>query len=488
VNVFLIVIGVIIFAAIIAINIYILVYFQHEEDKNTAYFPKIVVVAGLTLTCVDILLLPFDVGNTTTNGGIPMEIIWQVVYILIAIVAVAILPFTLFYYEAEDPSSTHAKQIRTAFCYEGITLVIFVVFTVVLWLTVGVAQVPVDKFYSPLIPAQNFTACTTCSAAYNQEIDFRVSFVLYIISMLALVGMVLFVVFGGIGLAALPLDLINGYRERPRFLPIDVYLKKKQDVGQRAAALIENGQKLEAEMGGTRAKTRKQATEFNRFRTAVYLLENDWKKLEKSRSTPAQRLLQIIWDYVQLILGILGIVISIVWLLHIILYVVPVSLNKPPIHPFLNAFFIVLDSAFGLFGTAAYGLFSFYLLWCVYKGNFKFGVRIPFLFQIHPMKVGETLMNAFLFNTLVLLLASVTVVQFCTIAFAGYNSNTAIDRLFNIGVRYLTGIKYVWFYYFWFLLGFAVIGIVYLAFFPSDRKTTQRGITKKESKKAENQS
>jgi LMBR1 domain-containing protein 1 len=45
-----------------------------------------------------------------------------------------------------------------------------------------------------------------------------------------------------------------------------------------------------------------------------------------------------------------------------------------------------LDNAFGLFGTIAYGVFAFYLLLCVIKGNFKFGLRVPFLFEIHPMK------------------------------------------------------------------------------------------------------
>lgn len=102
-----------------------------------------------------------------------------------------------------------------------------------------------------------------------------------------------------------------------------------------------------------------------------------------------------------------------------------------------------MDNAFGLFGTIAYGLFSFYLLWCVIKGNFKFGLRIPFIFSIHPMKyffffinsiyniyfflrVGETLMSSFLFNTLLLLVASITVVQFCANAFSAYNNNTSI--------------------------------------------------------------
>jgi len=202
-------------------------------------------------------------------------------------------------------------------------------------------------------------------------------------------------------------------------------------------------------------------------------LEEDFKRLEKAYNRGVgPRLLQVIWDYTQLVLGLIGIVISLCWLIHIIIYVIP----NPPIYPFLNNFFIVLDSAFGLFGTIAYGIFSFYLLWCVIKGNFKFGLRVPFIFSIHPMKVGETLMNAFLFNTLLMLLASVTVVQFCTNAFNLYNRLTGIDSLFNVGVRNLMGIKYIWYYYIYALLAFALLGIIYLLVWPSDRKQAEKGL------------
>ena len=56
----------------------ILVYFQSEEDRNTAWAPKIAVVVGLTLTCLLVLMLPLDVANRNSRGGLPMEILWQI--------------------------------------------------------------------------------------------------------------------------------------------------------------------------------------------------------------------------------------------------------------------------------------------------------------------------------------------------------------------------------------------------------------------------
>jgi len=238
---------------------------------------------------------------------------------------------------------------------------------------------------------------------------------------------------------------------------------------------VETGHKLKDKMArnGGRPNGRSQRNEYNRFRVAVLILEEDFKKLEKSYNKGVgPRILQVVWDYAQLVLGIIGIIISICWLIHLIVYVTP----NPPLYTFLNAFFIILDNAFGLFGTVAYGIFAFYLLWCVIKGNFKFGVRVPLLFSIHPMKVGETLMNAFLFNTEMIMLASVTLVQFCADSFDLYTRFTGVDLLFNVGVKHLTGIKYVWYYYYWALLGFAVIGIIYLAIWPSDKKATDKGL------------
>ena len=46
------------------------------------------------------------------------------------------------------------------------------------------------------------------------------------------------------------------------------------------------------------------------------------------------------------------------------------------------------------------------MLFCVTKGNMKFGLRF-FCLPIHPMRIGNTMMNALLFNVLLLLITSV---------------------------------------------------------------------------------
>jgi LMBR1 domain-containing protein 1 len=56
----------------------------------------------------------------------------------------------------------------------------------------------------------------------------------------------------------------------------------------------------------------------------------------------------------------------------------------------------------------------------------KLGIRFAF-FTIHPMEVGKTMMNSFLFNVGVVLLCEIPVIQFCSEAFSIYARVTSIS-------------------------------------------------------------
>lgn len=117
----------------------------------------------------------------------------------------------------------------------------------------------------------------------------------------------------------------------------------------------------------------------------------------------------VVW-VLKLILGILFFIISFVWWLHIIIFVLAPGWSGFPSSPFLNKVLTDLEeSGVNFLGTAIFAFLSLYLLWCVQKGNIKFGLRIPFIFTIHPMKRDETWMNSFLFNINLVLICSVSV-------------------------------------------------------------------------------
>ena len=121
----------------------------------------------------------------------------------------------------------------------------------------------------------------------------------------------------------------------------------------------------------------------NKFKTEVSLIENDYDIFQLELKIADVNPLVYVS---KLILGILFIIISLIWTIHIII----VILIKPEGQPyayFLNTLFTdLVNKNVAFFATLIYGMFAFYLLWCTMKGNFKFGLRIPFLFTFHPMK------------------------------------------------------------------------------------------------------
>lgn len=544
VNAWLVIVTVIISLAIVAASIYLLVYFSHPEDKNVAWFPKIVVIFGLSLAAFSILMLPLDVANTKgTDGGFPMDDLWLAVYFTIAIMAVVIVPFTIFYYEAEEvePGEEAPSQIASAIKGTVLTLIVFVVITVILWITIGIAEIPVVKFASVLETTRapekpeylnltnrsavdiNFmtndtllaeilpTSCeniTTTIVLWNEtlpdgtpnisvitnetevcyypfqdlrpefnrttgeHLKFRVTIVLYAISMVVFFGWILFIVFGGIGLIALPFDCINNFKKRPIRISLDQFTTRKKEIGERATKLIEIGNALrekQKRMGrGNRWSRRRQRSNYNKFRQAVFFLEEDYDHLNQCYKRQGGKVLLY---YLMFLFGLISVCLTILWLLQIFLYL----FTQPyPFHPFLNDMLVAMDGVFPLFGVIFYGLFSFYLLLCVIKGNFKFGMRVFILFPIHPMRVGGTLMNAFLFNVLLILICAVSITQFTTQAFQMYAGSTAINRMFGIAVRNLMGIKYIFLGYIYVFFGIVILAGIYFAAKPKEKPATDQ--------------
>ena len=96
----------------IALSVYIIVIYQHPEDKNQAWFPKLVVLLGLTVSIYTVLLFPLDVANQQSctldiplvdcTYTFPMETIWQAMYIANMIIVFVLIPFAIFYYESDS--------------------------------------------------------------------------------------------------------------------------------------------------------------------------------------------------------------------------------------------------------------------------------------------------------------------------------------------------------------------------------------------------
>mmetsp|Transcript_663 Transcript_663/g.2692 ORF Transcript_663/g.2692 Transcript_663/m.2692 type:complete len:149 (-) Transcript_663:107-553(-) len=105
--------------------------------------------------------------------------------------------------------------------------------------------------------------------------------------------------------------------------------------------------------------------------------------------------------------------------------------------------------------------FCFYLIMCVIKGNIKVGFRF-LLFAVYPMRLNGTLMSSFLFNVGLIMLSSISVIQFCARAFDGYAAETSVSKIFGDELNHLRGIgalfeENVFMYIFFAFAGLAAI-------------------------------
>mmetsp|Transcript_24368 Transcript_24368/g.39232 ORF Transcript_24368/g.39232 Transcript_24368/m.39232 type:complete len:534 (+) Transcript_24368:160-1761(+) len=468
------IITILVIAVVLLIGIALsIVYMQHPDDKNVAWLPKGVVLFGLFLACCNVLILPLDVMDAQNGGGLNMNLVWTISFYMTAVMVLIIIPFAYFYYENETDSGESTAGCCGLIPYwnsqlcEGIkwSLAFFISFSlilVIMYALLPYADIPLTtRTYDFTSSTLRVTTAVPdldeldvdCSsdadtAAQTHDcfvsssvIELQITFPVYCMALLAFVGWFLFVLFAGMGLPALPWDLFNEWRFRPKPMDLSKYATEKKSLGKRAELLKKAGEAIKSdELNNMGAKlSRKEKREFgqtlNRFESAVFLIKRDYYHLETSYK---HRGGNPVLYWVKLVLAILGASMSLMWLIHICVYILP----NEPVHPFLNNLFIGLTvPGFPLFGVLAFSFYSFWLLLCVIKGNFRFGLRIACC-RVFPMEFQNTLMNSFLANTWLILMSSIVVTQFCALSFPVYARNTQIDLLFGTQIRYLRFFTY----------------------------------------------
>ena len=314
------------------------------------------------------------------------------------------------------------------------------------------------------------------------------TFWVYLACMMSFVGWFLFAVFTGVGLVTLPIDLCKAYKNRPKYIPKDVYIKLRDDLKRRTNELLDMGTKMKEDRKrfadnysntGYRERYNKGSahrTAFKEFKLEVEMVEEDFDDLRICHE--AFKSYNPLVPYCKLVGGILGGLLSLAWLAHIVLFIVirlpPEGYsypNGPPVTYFLNTLIALgLNCGFSLVGVVMIGVFGLYLFFCSISGNFKIGLRF-LIIEIHPMKVGATYMSSFMVNVLLLMLQVPALLQFMAVAFVQVVTLTDIDTIMNRSVRYTT--FFVWFFEYnifpILLLFFSVLAMLMLYVFPNDR-------------------
>jgi len=468
-NVMLIIITVVITCLAVVANMYLIVHFQHPEDRNQAWFPKAIVLLALTVTELSILMLPLDVGNrnscaehvalTACSLTLPMRSLWYAVYMTMGLLVAVVIPFTIYYYEA-DSDRTTMQRWRDASLWVLLTDVVIGATVGVAYGLAGYVEYNVVELTSGVVPLSTdmsaVAGCISASGKVNsgfscdatgsaaapptEEWNVRPTFPVYVMALGAVAGWFLFIVFAGVGVVAMPVDLIKAFIYRPRsILPKSEFLKQAREISVRSKELEDRSKALHRQQQSD-GKTRKWKKEVKALGVELNSLEEEEAKLSElypqSTDPDTAWAFTVMGYYFKGLCGVLGAVVSLCWILHIVLYM----FVSPPVTPFLNDLFVELDGVFSLFGTVAFAMFCFYLLCCVMKGNMTLGLNL-IVFTVHPMKLNGTLMSSFLFNTGLIQLCSVAVIQFCATAFDIYAKETAIAEIFGGEIKNLRGLK-----------------------------------------------
>ncbi|KAI8897956.1 LMBR1-like membrane protein [Globomyces pollinis-pini] len=542
-------ITVIVFAILVMIAaVYFVVYYQHPQDRNVAWFPKVVVVLSLSLAAFNLFLLPLDVANQQVGGntGLPMATLTIAFYAATIGIVVLFVPFATFYYEGEDAEDSEdgssgrsaGKQFSYAIKYMLPMLIVLVgVIGGMYFGGLGYAQINTTYLQSPLYdttyleansldsfftfqfycnytaigttipltpktplginesaPAYPITIATgTDAASYgcaglkssvstgsvpticcNVPVinSIVVSPIVFIVAVVTIAGWFVFSVFCGVGMATLPYDWLMEFQHRPKPITGAVYQERKKIIGLQSAILMEAYKQLHEDLkqaarsGRFERKYRALKRRENNFRKDVVILEYHFRKLEDAYRFQGGN---ILLQYFKFFCAILSSLLTLMWMIHIGLYCIPMTLQQKglavvPVSPFLNAM-LSGTAEIPLLGIGLYAMFSFYLLACVIKGNAKLGMRLVF-FTIHPLVMGETLMSALVFNSGIILLSSLPCAQFLTIAFGDYAKNTSNQSIFGVQISSLKGLSFGFDAFQYILLGVTAFSVLYMMYNP----------------------
>ena len=311
---------------------------------------------------------------------------------------------------------------------------------------------------------------------------------------MSFISWLLFILFGGIGLAALPLDFFYDFCNRPKHL-------KGSEIKERKQILLENCEDLrllcrdvkEMENKGYNKKVffssdrREYNRKLNELKAGVLLVDKEFNFLDFANQINQKGSCALCFYYLLIPLGIICLIITGLWILQFFFSFIYTENGRPKIQ-FISYFLLYLeDHNVAFLSFFFFSLFCLYLLFCTMKGNIKFGLRIFIFSAVHPMKKDETYMNSFLFNVSLILISSVSVTQFCSNAFSDYVTFTDIDLIFGVQIKYL---RFFVFFYKNFIFEYAFIiifalSLIYLLIRHNDTMNTEKMFKEKEKMKKE---
>lgn len=419
-----------------------------------------VVLAALTLSLAVcyVMLLPLEVAlQQEESAAVPLVMTWVWPILLTACMgfAVVLVPFGITWYdsrgvdavdaaeaeaeaEAADPAAARGPPAaRKAAVAAAVSAFVFVAVFFVLWVAIGTVYVTDEKGRVTVerVPWTSFLVALTTGA-----------------------GWVVFFLFCGVGLAAVPVEGVRAFLNRPRFISSAEYEMSRARIHSATTRLLESGRALDAEVGA-RTPSRSQHRRLLAFRQQVQDLDTLYRDLEMAYRLGSTSVLR---QYVKLCLSLVAALLSVAWVLQLILH------DFTHAHSFLNVVLVAMDGLLPLLGSALYAVMAFYLVWCTVFGCLSVAGNLS-VFPVFAMPRGETVVNALLFNALLTMLAAMAALHLCATSFDVYATDTSIAAVFSRYVNAVAVVSHVVRYLRYALVVVSMASVLWLLLWPKRR-------------------
>ena len=185
----------------------------------------------------------------------------------------------------------------------------------------------------------------------------------------------LFICFGGVGVSAIPIDLVKSFLGRPKkVIARSEYIRIAGKIAEQTKAVMADAREVQREERGT-GKTRKTRRALAEINKRLVQLEEDELILQKmypqGEDRDASWTVTVMGYYASLGGGVVWDRVHPLDAAHRVVHV-PGSAADAVSEPVLRG----LGLGVGLLGTGSFALFCFYLIMCVIKGSVKVGFRL----------------------------------------------------------------------------------------------------------------
>lgn len=432
-------------AIVLAMSIYILLYWSRPSDKWVEVPSRILVVFSLFFLFMLPVMIPLDRANSitfqnTSPVGInpdTMKYIWVGLMLFAIFLAAFLLPLCYFYITSRGGGEKIGRSLLGGLWKAAIIIASALLLSTFLWWLLEVRNA---------CPAKTTTVTSALEddKALKATTSTTIPVYIYFIVFACFLGSIIFVLFLSVGLFIYPVSYIIKFIKRPHSMNKDELLTFKQSYKQRSLELLKEYDRIYElmikEYGRDRVEKLIKGNERNTLFSRSSLrrearnfekLERDLEEMEREYTdTLAMNIKETanpLKYYLILALGIFLLVISLLWYIQIIAAALP----KP--YYLLDKVFIAMDNAlpFPILSILFYSSFAIYVLFCFVNGVTILGLKFVFFMKIYPMERNNTPLAGFIFNSMMMCVGSLPSILFLTAMMSEYSANSGVYKLFK---------------------------------------------------------